>query len=196
MARPLQCQRGCLVGVNISKPFRRSINTSKLPKTSLALFAINFTLTGKAQYLTSPIPSHHIAPRTVALPARAYAERQQLSPIRVYGVIQVITCENNRCRVKMLIESVKRNANARPLAKGDMVTIIDIEARDSKAESRPPNQQQAPMIGLPDNSVQIPSSSSRTEAWLRPAEPSGDPNHTNTYELMAGPYGFGPSLED
>lgn len=132
----------------------------------------------------------------MALPPRAYAERQQLSPIRIEGIIQQVTCENNHCLVKMHIESIKRNKSAWPLAKGDIVTIIDIEANDSQTESRPSNQQQAPMIGLPDNSVHIPPLCSRTEAWLRPAERPGDHNHLNTYQLMAGPYGFGPSLED
>jgi hypothetical protein len=174
----------------------KGITIARPTPISLALFVIIFPPFSNAQPLASTILSRHIAPRTMALPPRAYAERQQLSPIRVDGVIQIVSCENNCCHVKMLIESVKRNASARPLAKGDIVTIIDVEARDSTAESKPPDPRQPPIIGLSDNSVYIPPPSNRTEAWLRPAEPQGDPNQGDLYQLMAGPYGFGPSLED
>jgi hypothetical protein len=162
----------------------------------LVLFLAIFPLNSSFNSITNIVSSSHIIPEIMALPPRAYAERQQLSPIRIEGAIQQVTCENNRCHVKMLIESVRRNKSARTLTKGDILTIIDIEANDSQTESRPSNQQQAPMIGLPDNSVHIPPLCSRTEAWLRPAERPGDHNHLNTYQLMAGPYGFGPSLED
>lgn len=157
---------------------------------------ITFSLDSSHKLIASTAPYGHITFQTVALPPWAYVERQQMSPIRIEGVIQQVTCENNRCYAKMLIESVKRNKSSQQLAEGDVITIIDIEARDSQAESRPPNQQEAPIIGLPDNSVHIPTLCSRTEAWLRPAEPSGDRKHSNTFQLMAGPYGFGPSLED
>lgn len=175
---------------------RRPINISGLYAASLALFLVFFTLNSSAKSIAGTIFFGHIASGIMALPPRAYAERQQLSPIRVDGVIQEVTCENNRCRVKLLIESVKRNTSSWPLAKGNVIAIIDIPAQDSKADSMSPIEHQAPMIGLPDNSVHIPPPCSRIEAWLRPAEPSGDRNHSNTYQLMAGPYGFGPSLED
>jgi hypothetical protein len=175
---------------------KSSINISGLCIASLALFLIVFPLSSSSNPADSFPLSDNIASKFMALPERAYAERQQSSPIRIEGLIQQIVCENNRCSVKMLIESVKRNKSARTLAKGNIVTIIDIEARDSVADSRFPDRRQAPVIGLPDNSVQMPSPSSRTEAWLRPTELSGDPDHSNSYQLMAGPYGFGPSLED
>ena len=175
---------------------KRRINIFRICIAPLALFLIIFALNSNSKSIADIIPSGHIASEIMALPERAYAERQQLSPIRIKGVIQQVSCENNCCRVKVMIESVKRNKSARRLVKGNIITIIDIEARHSTADSGSLNQHQAPMIGLPDNSVQIPSPSSRTEAWLRPAELSGDPRHSNSYQLMAGPYGFGPSLED
>ena len=173
-----------------------SINLSRFSIIPIALFLAIFSLCSSYNSIANTAPNSHKSSKVMALPLRAYAERQQLSPIRIEGVIQQATCENNRCLVKMHIESIKRNNSEWPLAKGDIVNIIDIEVKDSKAESSLPNHQQALIIGLPDNSVRIPPPRSRTEAWLRPAEPSGDRNHSNTYQLMAGPYGFGPSLED
>lgn len=175
---------------------RRSISTSRITAISLSIILITFSLNISDKSIASTVVYGHITSQTMALPPRAYAERQQLSPIRIKGVIQQVTCGNNRCLVKMYVKSIKRNRSSRPLTKGDVITIIDIEVSDSQTESRPPDQQQAPMIGLPNNSVHIPPICSRTEAWLRPAEPSNDRNHFNTYQLMAGPFGFGPSLED
>lgn len=176
--------------------FKTTVGASKLYRISLAFSLILVALNSSAQTLTSTILSGHIASRIMALPERAYAERQQLSPIRVDGVIQRVTCDNNRCRVNMRIESVKRNTSARPLAAGSVITIIDIATKDPNADPPSRIEHHAPMIGLPESSVLIPPPCSRTEAWLRPAEPSTDPNHSNAYELMAGPFGFGPSLED
>ena len=174
----------------------RPVNIYRISTISLVIILVTFSFYSSYKSIASTVSHGHIAFEIMALPPRAYAERQQLSPIRIKGVIQQVTCDNGRCLVKMRIESIHRNKSAWPLAKGDSVTIIDIEARDSQGESRPPDKQQAPLIGLPDNSVHIPPQCSRTEAWLRPAEPSGDRNHFNSYQLMAGPYGFGPSLED
>lgn len=146
--------------------------------------------------ITKNIVPNPIASGIMALPERAYAERQQLSPIRVDGVIQELACENNLCRVKMLVKAVKRNTSPRPLAAGDIIAVINIPVAESKNDSMPPTTHQAPLIGLPDFSVHIPQPCSQTEAWLRPAEPSSDRNEVNNFELMAGPFGFGPSLED
>ena len=173
----------------------RSINLSRFSIIPIALFLAIFSLCSSYNRIANIAPNGHKSSKVMALPPRAYTERQQLSPIRIEGVIQQVTCENNRCLVKMHVESIKRNKSARPLARGNIITIIDIEVSDSKAQSNSPNQQQAPIIG-PDNSVRIPPPLSRTEAWLCPAEPSDDRNHTNSYQLMAGTYGFGPSLED
>lgn len=175
---------------------KRTINIFLICIAPLALFLIIFPLNSNSKSVADILLSGHIASEIMALPERAYAERQQLSPIRIKGIIQQVSCENNCCRVKMMIESVKRNKSARRLVKGSIITIIDIEPRHSRADSGSLNQHQAPMIGLPDNSVQIPSPSSQTEAWLRPAELLHDPHHFNSYQLMAGPYGFGPNLED
>ena len=175
---------------------KRSINLSRLPIISLALLLVIFSLNSSCKSIANNAPNSYKSSIIMALPPRAYAERQQLSPIRIEGVIQQVTCENNRCNVKMMVESVRRNKTEMELVQGDIITIVDVEDRDSKTDSKPPNQLQAPKIGLPDNSVQIPSPCSRTEAWLRPAGQSGDRNHSKSYQLMAGPYGFGPSLED
>jgi len=174
----------------------RSIDLSRFSIIPIALFLAIFSLCSSQDSIANTVPKSHNPSKIMVLPPRAYAERQQLSPIRIDGVIQQVTCENNLCLVKMNIESIKRNNSEWPLAKGDTVNIIDIKVKDCKEELWLPNHQKALIIGLPDNSVRIPPPLSRTEAWLRPAEPSGDRNHTNSYQLMAGPYGFGPSLED
>jgi hypothetical protein len=135
----------------------------------------------------------------MALPERAYSERQKMSPIRIDGIIQEVACnENSLCQVRMQIESIKRNNSARSLANGDVIVIIALAAKAPSPSpgSLSPTERQAPIIGLPDPSVRIPPIRSRAQAWLRPAEIPGGHNHANTYELMAGPYGFGPSLEE
>jgi len=174
----------------------RSIDLSRFFIIPIALFLAILSLCSSYNSIANTVPKSHRPSKIMELPPRAYAERQQLSPIRIKGVIQQVTCKNNRCIVEMNIESVKRNKSERPLAKGDIVYIIDIEVKDFKEDSRLPKHQKALIIGLPGNSVRIPPPLSRTEAWLCPAEPSDDRNHTNSYQLMAGPYGFGPSLED
>lgn len=135
----------------------------------------------------------------MALPPRAYAEQQRFSPIRVEGVIQRVVWSDTRCRIVILLESVKRNTTATSLASGDVIVVTAIAAQDSRPEAPAPAERKAFVLGVPDVAVRIPRPSTRTEAWLRPVAVSGDrsgPGQASTFEVMAGPYGFGPSLED
>ncbi len=172
--------------------YRKLVTIAESHRYKLALLLIILVLSCGAKSIEITSTPEQISSHTMALPERAYAERQQLSPIKIDGVIQEVSCENSRCRVKILIESVKRNTSARRLFKGDVITIVDITTQNANPDSGLPIQQKNPMIGLPDNTVNIPPPFSRTEAWLRPAKLSS----TNTYELMAGPFGFGPNLEE
>lgn len=131
----------------------------------------------------------------MSLPDRAYGERQQASPIRIHGVVTEVTCEPHRCRVAIRIESVDRNVSTRPLNKGDTITVLVVPTGASSG-ALPRTGFQAPPIGLPDNSVRIPPVSSHTQAWIRPAEVGTSEAQAQLYELMAGPFGFGPNLED
>lgn len=166
-----------------------------------AFILLALTHNGNSPTIATPALFGHAGSGMMALPERAYSERQKMSPIRIDGIIKEVACdENSLCRVRMHVESIKRNNSTRPLANGDVIVIIAMAAQASSPTSSPDalssTERQAPIIGLPDPSVRIPPICSRAQAWLRPAEIPGDHNHANTYELMAGPYGFGPSLEE
>jgi hypothetical protein len=131
----------------------------------------------------------------MALPDRAYGERQELSPIRILGVIKDVSCRERQCRVLIQIESVERNRSSKALRNGDIITVLVVSAPSSAGDG-PPHTLQAPAIGVPDNSVRIPPVASHTRAWLRPAEGATSKDPADLYELLAGPFGFGPNLED
>ena len=146
--------------------------------------------------ITSVQNSESTALPTMALPDRAYAERQRLSPIRLKGLDQPIRCDRSGCSVSVLIESIERNKSPAHLIEGSTIAIVEIEASNTKTIPNPASLDQSPMMGMPDNSVHIPPPGSRTEAWLRPATLSKDTYYTTTFHLMGGPYGFGPDLEE
>ncbi|MEB3334470.1 MAG: hypothetical protein VKP70_05750 [Cyanobacteriota bacterium] len=131
----------------------------------------------------------------MALPDRAYGERQQASPIKISGVVKEVMCVDHHCHVSIQIEAIKRNTSAKVLHPGDVITVRAVSAPSSSGP-RPPAGLQAPPIGRPDNAVSIPPLASHTQAWLRPAEATTGAGQTQLYELLAGPFGFGPDLED
>lgn len=159
----------------------------------LSMFALLQCKYHPARQATQPTPTRAVM---MALPDRAYAERQQLSPIRIHGLVKQVTCEDRQCRVSMHVESIERNHSTRILSKGDLITVLATSSTIPSSDPPLPIGHQAPLIGVPDNSVRIPSVSSHTNAWLRPAEGLPGASQAQIYELTAGPFGFGPSLED
>lgn len=131
----------------------------------------------------------------MTLPDRAYGERQQLSPIRIHGVVKHVTCKQSQCRVAIQIESIDRNRSESTLNKGDLITVLVVPNHPGSADCQPTSVQ-TPPIGRPTNTVCIPPISSHTQAWLRPSATVTSEAQAQLYELMAGPFGFGPNLED
>jgi hypothetical protein len=131
----------------------------------------------------------------MSLPDRAYGERQQVSPIKIQGVVKDVTSEQRQCCVVIQVESIDRNRSEKILKKGDLITVLVISERPS-SDGFQPTSFQAPPIGRADCSADIPSVSSHTQAWLRPAVAGTSDAEAPVYELMAGPFGFGPNLED
>ncbi len=125
---------------------------------------------------------------TMALPDWAYGERQRLSPILVRGEVVAVVCRGIECTLSMKIVEVLRNQSPRDIAAGSLVSIIFVGNLPSECHT--PDSCLPPPIGAPVMSVEIPRPGDEKYAWLRPADSDGD-----TYELMAGQYGFGPNLE-
>ena len=125
----------------------------------------------------------------MALPDWAYAERQRLSPILVKGEVLSVSCQGVQCDLKMNILEVLRNQSSRDIAPGFLVSIAFVGNLASDCQGSDPCL--PPLIGAPVVSVDIPKVGDQKYAWIRP-----DDSICNTYELMAGEYGFGPNLEE
>lgn len=135
----------------------------------------------------SPSPPLAEEPQnTMALPGWAYGQRQRLSPILIQGEVTQVDCLGTQCTLTMTILEVLRNQSQTTLESGDAIVITFVghgsPEEDSAASSLPP-------IGSPVMAVTVPHLGDIKYAWLRPTD--GD-----SYELMAGEYGFGPNLED
>lgn len=129
-------------------------------------------------------PSAH---QIMTLPPWAYRQRQELSPIQIEGVVEAVRCRDRQCLVSIRVTSVRRNATEVAIHVGDR---LQIHATEQPAPSvAPPGSARPAPIGLPQQGVSIPSIGQRTPAWLRPS-----PQRSGEFELMAGPYGFGPEL--
>lgn len=122
----------------------------------------------------------------MTLPPWAYRQRQQLSPLQLEGVVEAVRCQQRHCLVQLRVTAVHRNATGSPIQVGARIQIqalAPLSAAQAPAATAPP----APP-GTPDPGVRIPPIGAHTAAWLRPS-PQPD-----VFELMAGPYGFGPDL--
>ena len=124
---------------------------------------------------------------TMALPDWAYAERQRLAPILVRGEVMEVSCHEVQCTLKMQILQVLRNQSQRSIELGDVLSINFVGQVSPELRIL---SQNPPPIGAPVVSVKIPNVGDQTDAWLRPAE-----SDSNTYDLTADKYGFGPDIE-
>jgi len=136
--------------------------------------------------LPAPPSATLIAP-IMTLPPWAYRQRQQLSPLQLEGVVEAVRCRCRHCLVLLRVTAVQRNATGSPIQVGAQIQIqalAPLSAVQAPGGTAPP----APP-GTPDPGVRIPPIGAHTAAWLRPAPQPGA-----AFELMAGPYGFGPDL--
>lgn len=123
----------------------------------------------------------------MTLPPWAYRQRQELSPIQLEGVVEAVHCSQRHCLVALRVNAVQRNRTTSPIQVGDRIQIEAIPqhtAAPAPAGSAPPAA-----IGAPQPGVEIPPIGAGTAAWLRPS-----PHQAGAFELLAGPYGFGPDL--
>lgn len=123
---------------------------------------------------------------TMALPDWAYGQRQRLSPILIQGEVTEVNCLGTQCTLTMTILEVLRNQSQETLEPGEAIVITFVGNGLSEEDSSNPFP---PPIGSPDMAVAVPCQGDQKYAWLRPTD-------GNSYELMAGEYGFGPNLED
>lgn len=124
---------------------------------------------------------------TMALPDWAYGQRQRLSPVLVMGEVMDVSCVETQCTLTMSVLEILRNQSQRYMESGDLISVDfvgNVPEEDQSPGATPP------LMGSPVASVTIPTVGDHKFAWLRPND-KGE----NYYELMAGPYGFGPNLE-
>lgn len=136
--------------------------------------------------LPAPPSATLIAP-IMTLPPWAYRQRQQLSPLQLEGVVEAVHCRQRHCLVLLRVTAVHRNTTGSPIQVGARIQIQALAPRraaQASGGSAPPTTP-----GTPDPGVRIPAIGAHTAAWLRPSPQPG-----GMFELMAGPYGFGPDL--
>jgi hypothetical protein len=202
LGRPLAPGSGCkpaiLAGLTTSLPHAHGLTlTASLPggpacRPGRIAGRFRGSRLGFMQPVSMPpsvvaLPSAPLAAPLMTLPPWAYRQRQELSPIQLEGVVEAVRCSRLHCLVALRVSTVQRNTTASPIQVGDRIQIEAIPqhtASQVPAGSAPPSS-----IGAPQAGVRIPRIGAHTAAWLRPS-----PQHAGAFELLAGPYGFGPDL--
>ena len=160
-------------------------------------FFLRSTLLLLLSIFSPTIPTPPVFSGVMALPDTAYAALQKQSPILIKGSIQSVSKDYSVVTVRII--KIERNLSSIELLRDSEIHIhVDLPSLPESGDSFGDQKDGLipPTPGMFKEKVVIPSINDTVDIWIRPTPREQIEVVNVPFQLLAGPYGFGPNLED